>query len=216
MDRAPIEEDSFHHVYNRGTDKRTIFEDGEDYRRFLLYLNVLNDTQVESPNDFETLARREHDAPLAERLVNIVAFCLMPNHYHLLLHERTPGGISKFMQRLSTAYTMYFNEKYERSGALFQGRFKSKLVDDDEYIIKVIDYIHLNPKEFGLISEYEWSSYHHYCGRKKFSRLLWKDDLTEFFEVPANYLSWIREQRNFDEVEHLKIDNAKKSLKIEG
>ncbi len=219
MDRAPIEEDSFHHVYNRGTDKRVIFDDDHDYRRFILYLNVLNDTDILSPNTFEELLLREADGPTGERLVNIIAFCLMPNHYHLLLHERTPGGISKFMQRLGTAYTMYFNEKNDRSGALFQGRFKSKLVDDDEYIIKVIDYIHLNPKEIMNLSDYRWSSYHDYCGESRFKKFLWKDDLTDFFEVPTEYRNWLKDQRDFSEIHHIAIDGPKSKknrYKLEG
>ncbi|MFA6006145.1 MAG: transposase [Candidatus Paceibacterota bacterium] len=208
MDRAPIEEDTFHHVYNRGVDKRTIFEDDADHRRFILYLNVLNDTQIESPNTFEALERRHKDSPLGERLVNICAFCLMPNHFHLLLHERTPGGISKFMQRLGTAYTLYFNEKHKRSGALFQGRYKNRIIDDEEYLLHVIDYIHCNPNSIAGVEEYLWSSYHDFCGSKKFKQLLGTDVLSEFTEIPKNYASWLRSRGNFSEIKHITIDES--------
>ncbi|MFA6006303.1 MAG: transposase [Candidatus Paceibacterota bacterium] len=207
MDRAPIEEDSFHHVYNRGVDKRVIFEEDKDYKRFLLYLQVLNDTEVQSPNTFEVLSQRAEEDEKKERLADVVAFCLMPNHFHLLLHECREGGISRFMQRLGTAYTMYFNEKNDRSGALFQGPFKSKLVDDEEYLLGVIDYIHLNPREIEHLSEYRWSSYHDFCNQKKYDKILTAEALNDFTELPKDYRRWITGQHDFSAINHITIDH---------
>ena len=210
MDRSPIELETFHNVYNRGTDKRIVFNDVEDYRRFILYLNILNDIEIKSPTDGGISTEEETHNICPERLVNLIAFCLMPNHFHMLLHERIAGGISKFMQRLSTAYTMYFNEKNERSGALFQGRFKSKFVDSELYLLKIIDYIHSNPKGLpGSLRGHEWSSYHYYCGENKFGYLLQPEALNEFtkIEMGEDYRKWLNSQNNFDEIEHLLIDN---------
>ena len=210
MDRAPIEKYSFHHVYNRGVDKRIVFEDKEDYERFLLYVQVLNDSEIQSPNTFEALSRKAAEASPTERLTNIVAFCLMSNHFHLLLHECREGGISKFMQRLGTAYTMYFNERHERSGALFQGTFKSRLVDDEAYLLKILDYIHLNPRKLGPLRNYTWSSYNDYCGRNMYPKILTQDILEDFTELPRNYDSWIEQQKDFTVIRHVTIDDEKK------
>ena len=208
MDRTPIELESFHHVYNRGTDKRIIFNNVEDYKFFIEYLNVLNDTEIKNSHVPAILKNEKSHPEETERLVNIIAFCLMPNHFHLLLQERVKGGISKFMQRLGTGYTMYFNEINERSGALFQGRFKSKFIDTELYLLKVIDYIHLNPKNMPGSLAYEWSSYHYYCGDNKFGHLFQLEALDGITEVPRgeDYRQWLKVQNDFGEIEHLSID----------
>ncbi len=119
-----------------------------------------------------------------ELLVDICAYCLMPNHFHLLLRERVEGGISRFMQKLTTAYTMYFNKRYERSGTLLQGRFKATHASRDEYLSYLVAYIHLNPvklieplwKESGIadrdyaedyLASYTFSSYPDYLGQDR-------------------------------------------------
>lgn len=139
----------FYHVYNRGHNKQTIFYDAKDYRRYLKRLG-------------EYLGKHE---------VTILAYCLMPNHVHLLLRQDGDESIDRFIHRLHTAYTMYFNKKYEKVGAVFQGRFKAKLIDTDEYLLHVSRYIHINPVELfyaqgpalsSELSAYPWSSYGEY------------------------------------------------------
>ena len=141
----------FYHVYNRGHNKQTIFHDAKDYRRYLKRLG-------------EYL--KKHD-------VTLLAYCLMPNHLHLLLRQDSDELIDRFIHRLHTGYTMYFNKKYERVGAVFQGRFKAKLIDTDEYLLHVSRYIHINPIELfdthaqgpalGVeLEDYPWSSYEEY------------------------------------------------------
>ena len=113
-------------------------------------------------------------------LADLCAFVQMGNHVHLLLREIIEGGIAKFMQRLFTAYTMYFNERYERTGALFEGRYKSKIVETDEYLEIVLHYLHANPlpilramsgrvdkQPSELLSDYFWSSYSTYASHGK-------------------------------------------------
>lgn len=141
----------FYHVYNRGHNKQTIFYDAKDYRRYLKRLEEY----------------------LQKHQVTLLAYCLMPNHIHLILRQDGDESIDRLIHRLHTAYTMYFNKKYEKVGAVFQGRFKAKLIDTDEYLLHVSRYIHINPVELfnsqpqgpALSSEleaYPWSSYGEY------------------------------------------------------
>lgn len=149
--RPPLAVGEWYHCYNRGVDKRKIFATKKDYDRFLILLYAANSTQpVEIPHvqtrSFQDIVSNDslrHSDPLVE----MGAYALMPNHIHLALKEIRKGGIATFMQKVSTGYTMYFNKKNERTGALFSGTYKSKHVADDQYIKKLVDYIHLNPVE---------------------------------------------------------------------
>jgi putative transposase len=136
----------YYHVYNRGVDKRIIFNDEFDYQRFLLLLLLANDQE---PIEVKQLVRTVTIPKLLQQarqpLVSILAFSLMSNHYHLVLKEITDNGISKFMHKLGTGYSVYFNLRNDRSGALFQGTFKAKHAHDDRYLTYLFEYIHLNP-----------------------------------------------------------------------
>lgn len=138
-------DDMYYHVYNRGNRKQQIFLSHIDYKRFL-------DKVIEYKKKYS---------------VEIVSYCLMPNHIHFLLKQSAGSNISKFMSDLCNSHSRYFNVKYETVGALFQGRFKAKLVEKDEYLVHLSRYIHLNPVEIlsfrnndtidSLLS-YAWSS----------------------------------------------------------
>jgi len=146
--------DEFYHIYNRGVEKRTIFLDEQDYDRFIKLLYLCNS---EKPVVFKTIQGLAlEDVDLGERIVDLGAYCLMPNHFHILAKERVDGGLSLFMGKVSTAFSMYFNKKYQRNGRLFQGSFKAKHVNSDEYLEHLYAYIHLNPLKlvFG-----EWDKY---------------------------------------------------------
>ncbi len=146
--RPPFQADEWYHCYNRGIDKRVVFEEKADYTRFLELLYLTNTTQHMHRSDLAARARKNiFQIERKESLTSIGAFCLMPNHFHLLLKETTGGGITSFMQRLGTAYTMYFNIKNERSGNLFMRPFHSRHVGNDNYFQHVINYIHCNPAE---------------------------------------------------------------------
>ena len=120
-----------YHIYNRGTEKRPIFLEKGDIFYFLNALIISNspDRKLHT-NAKGVLELAKQQALQSENLVEIVAYALLPNHFHLILKEIIPGGISKFMQKLGTSYTMYFNKKYKRTGVLFQGKFKGKEVED--------------------------------------------------------------------------------------
>ena len=142
----------YYHVYNRGHNKQPIFFNGRDYVRYLAKLEKY----------------------LEKHAVTLIAYCLMPNHIHLLIRQDGDMAIEQFIHRLHTAYTMYFNKKYERVGSVFQGRYKAKPIETDEYLLHVSRYIHQNPLEIiraqgpalnSDISTYRWSSYQEYIGQ---------------------------------------------------
>src|SRR3989344_3887322 len=137
-----------YHVYNRGVEKRKVFLNERDYLRFVAGLYIFNDT-TPALNAGRSLIESSIEVRLQsekkKRLVEIIAFCLMPNHYHLLLRQRVDGGITEFMRKLGGGYVNYFNLKHQRVGPLFQGKFKSVLISDESQFMYIPFYIHLNP-----------------------------------------------------------------------
>ena len=130
-------EDGIYHVYNPGVDKREVFLDERDHLYFesLLKAYVTPDLPIQMSLDHPNYTY--WPSKLAPHEVNVLAYCLMPNHYHLLLKQSSVDGVSKFMRRISTAYVSRFNRKYERSGTLFEGSFKSIYVEDFKYLIEL-------------------------------------------------------------------------------
>ena len=210
----------FYHFYNRGNDKRLIFLSKKDYVRFITLLYVCNNKNTVHLGNYKSIAL-PHLFKLVKQdkpLVSIGAWCLMPNHFHILIKEIEEGGASLFMQKLSTAYTMYFNIKYNKKGSLFSGTFKAKHLDDDEYLKYQYTYIHLNPigiidagwkekhiedrikaKEF--LDKYEYSSYLDYCGEDRpEGKILNKSAFPEYFETGTDFQVMIDEWLNFEEI----------------
>jgi REP element-mobilizing transposase RayT len=146
--RHTFEIDEWYHCFSRGVDKRTVFESEDDANRFLMVLYLANGTEpmqlfsTDTPT-LEKAFKEERGKPM----VSIGAYCLMGNHFHLLIKEISDGGISAFMRKLGIAYTMYFNAKNERVGNLFIRPFRSRHVGDDRYFQRVLQYIHCNPAE---------------------------------------------------------------------
>ena len=181
--RPPLVNDCFYHIYNRGVLKQPIFFEEKDYIRFVHDLYEFNDTH-NAPR-FECSASNDR-VPL----VSILAWALMPNHFHLFLQQRIEGGVSLFLKKLGGGYTMYVNEKYKRSGHVFQGRYKAKPVENDAYFLHLSRYIHLNPTELldpnansdelteksnktqQFLMQYRWSSYLDWIGTKNFPSVL--------------------------------------------
>ncbi|MBI5005328.1 MAG: transposase [Candidatus Lloydbacteria bacterium] len=145
MRKVPFINNEFYHVYNRGVDKRDIFSNQYDVERFFQSMNEFN---VIEPigSIYENSFRGSQLGGSTSKLVNFIAYCLNSNHYHFLLEQAHDKGIEKFMHKLSTGYTRYFNDKNKRSGALFQGRFKSTHIDSNEYLLHVSAYINLNDR----------------------------------------------------------------------
>lgn len=174
----------YYHIYNRGNSKQVIFHDKQDYKRFLDLLYLSNTVKNFRIND---ISKDFYNFKQEYRLVSIGAYCLMPNHFHLLITQTDNGSISKFMQKLTTAYSMYYNKKYKRSGTLFEGKFKSRYIDNDQYFKYLFSYVHLNPvkliqrdwKEKGIINKekaldflqkYKYSSYLDYLEEKRIEK----------------------------------------------
>jgi putative transposase len=223
---------NFYHVYNRGVEKRTTFLDDQDYQRFLHDVYEFNDTAAAgrfslSQSERAIYAQLSEVQPPKVRdvVVNIHAFCLMPNHFHLLLEQVQDDGIVLFMKKLG-GYTMYFNEKHDRVGPLFQGRYKAKHIDSDPYLTHVSRYIHLNPlgivdplwKEHVLaqsantstqLAAYKWSSYSDYIDQPNYPSLLKKDLIRSLVagnsardSLAEKYseftMSWVHGDEHFD------------------
>ena len=190
-----------YHLLNRGVDKRDIVLDEEDRVRFVHDLFVMNDRQaVLHP---ELAGRRDERTP-RELLVRIHCFCLMGNHYHILASEVSKNGIPLFMKKLNMGYARYFNEKYERSGALWQGKYKKKLIERDAHFLYIPYYIHLNPLDFAFpewregkvrnpqkaleyLETYRWSSHLDYLGEKNFPSLTEREFLAEMLGSRKHY-----------------------------
>lgn len=147
-------ENGYYHIYNRGVEKRNIFLDEQDNAVFLSYLKKYLDPHLGS--DPKSFAKE----------VDLLAFCLMPNHFHLLAKQITLSGITKLMRAICTKYVMYFNRKYNRVGTLFQGKYKAVTINEDIYLLHLSRYIHLNPFPGSDPKSYQFSSYFYYLGEK--------------------------------------------------
>ena len=218
MRKEPFTVGNYVHVYNRGNRKTLIVEDAKDRWRFLqmlYYFNTenstgspLQDAKKRLKSDFNTSLIWPHGWPLQKPIVKILAFVLMPNHYHLLLKEITEGGVTTFMRKLGTGWTNYFNTKYGEVGRLFQGAYKSKTILKEEYLkhlsvyIQVKNTFELYPgglnraiKEFS--KAYEWSTNYPYCSladyaRNRSSPIIDKDLLGELFDTPQEYKNFAK------------------------
>lgn len=206
-----------YHIMSRGVDKQTIFREDLDYRRFINGLFIFNNTK-------NSLRSNRRESPLAanlacrqrEPLVNLHAFCVMPNHYHLLVEPIKENGLSRFLQKLNVGYAKYFNIKYERKGTLFESRFKRIEVSSEAHFIHLPYYIHSNPldlfdygwrarevsnpqKALEFLMNYRWSSHLDYAGKENFPFVTQRELLSEFFNGRDGYQDafqkWIEEMK---------------------
>lgn len=173
-----------YHVYNRGNRKQIIFNDNKDYKKYLERLREY---------------KKKHNA-------SVLAYCLMPNHLHLLIRQNGPQPLSLLMQRLHTSYSMHYNKRYETVGHVFQDRSYFKIVDKDEYLMHLSRYIHLNPQ--GIVSKlpsYKWSSYPEYIGEiedpiadTKFVLSMFKRKNQQMEDAIRSYVEFTRAQQDTD------------------
>jgi len=236
--KVPFAVGEIYHVYNRGVAKSPICHQDADRWRFLQGLCLFNDVESAS-NILWRLEKSRGELTLGvlkeylltqgkERkpLVRLLAYCLMPNHFHLLIEEIQEGGISKFMQKLSQGYARYFNNKYQRVGHLWQDRFKNVLVDNERYLLYLLVYINvLNPaeliepkwKEKGIkdikkvlefAEKYQWSTHQEYLGKRK-SLIIDKGILGEILSTPKEYLDLVKavlKEKKYEEISHLTLE----------
>jgi len=180
----------FYHVFNRGVDKRDIFSNQDHLDRFFLSMNVFN-TPMPIGSILENSFIKEPLGSEAPKLVNIIAFCLNPNHYHFILEQVTDDGIKKFMHRVGTGYTNYYNIQKKRSGSLFQGPFRSIHVNSNEYLLHLSVYVNLNNQQSSLGSEapkLSKSSWDEYLGKGDTGEYICKKDIVlEQFPTTEKY-----------------------------
>ena len=186
----------FYHLYSRGVEKRVIFLDTEDYQHFLYLMYICNTKKSIKLRDIEKNFDR------GETVVNIGAYCLMPNHFHVLIREKVQSGISDYMRKLLTAYSMYFNKKYERTGRLFESVFKSDYINGDNYLKYLYSYIHLNPAKLknkdwredknrdtdsllDFVCKYKYSSLREYLDHKY--KILDPEEFPKYFVNPEGH-----------------------------
>lgn len=221
-------EGEIYHVYNRGVEKRDIFMNDADRLRFLRSMYFCNNTapainSFRRENEFgEKMNDGEH-----EPIVRLHAFVLMPNHFHFLIEPLNDDGVTDFMHKLGTAYTMYFNKKHKRVGGLFQGTFKAIQVTNDPYFNYLPQYIHLNPLDLSyptwrakrikdiegaleFLNQYKWSSYLDYMDQSNYPSIIYKDLLSEILGNPSQQTKVLKEWfrgDTFDLIENLSLEN---------
>jgi putative transposase len=182
------EEGGFSHLYNRGCNKDLIFKEKSDYENLI---------QRIVGSDFN-------------KYLSIISYCLMPNHYHFLLQQKTEKPISDWIRYIFSGYTQYFNHRYSRSGTLFEGRVRSRLITNEQYLIRSSLYIHHNPVAAGLVSRpelWQFSNYHEWIGLRK-SKLCDYNFIHENFDSEEDYLKRMNEylEGKVFEIEDLEID----------
>ena len=193
---TPLVTGEFYHVYNRGVEKRDIFTQPRDYKRFVqasFYYQFLGPKPSFSKFSKSQITTFK---PLNEnKILEIICYCLMPNHFHFLVRQLKEGGISNFTSQLTNSYTKYFNTKYNRVGPLLQGPFKALRVESNEQLLHLSRYIHLNPIVSGLVTslnQYPWSSYKDYQNENKSFCAI--KEVLNFFPSSKKYLEFTKDQ----------------------
>lgn len=187
-----------YHVLNRGVEERTTFEDKRDYRRFIdsfVYYQKSN-----PPARFSFQKRVKKEKSKKDNLVEILCYCLMPNHFHFLLRQIKEGGISLFISRLTNSYTRYFNIRHQRSGHLFQGPFRVVRIASEEQLLHVSRYIHLNPLVGFLVKDlrnYPYSSYLEYLGLNQGPSVCFSEIILSQFSSSAEYEKFVLDQKDY-------------------
>ena len=206
MRNIEISVDECYHIYNRGAQKRITFHNSSDYVRFLFLILFF-----QSPIVFGQISRPVHhfvkhrvfdiDTEDISQITNnqyveLIAFCLMPNHFHLILKEVEENGVARYMQRVLNGYTKYYNTKYEVSGHLFQGPYKAVHVEDNDQLLYLSTYVHRNVRELpqwkNREQKYEWSSYQDYVRKNRWGKILSTDLILEQFKTTDEYAEFVR------------------------
>ncbi len=202
----------FYHIYNRGNAKEDIFLNKDDYGFFLLRLREYLFPQ-ENRRVSSVVTGRYKRKQFPEKSFSLLSYCLMPNHFHLLIRQNSLVSISKLLAKISTSYSKYFNKKYERVGHTFQDAFKAVLVVSDAQLLWLSAYIHQNPNVGGLVtklSDYPWSSYLDYAGTrngtlvdKSFILQMFGGSIKNYEKFVLESFSKIYERKD---LEHLLLD----------
>lgn len=188
MKKIEFQNGNFYHIYNRGIDRRKVFLNRHDYSRFIVCLKEFNQVEpigslyllnlnrkrdslsgrTAQKNEQNIQDKNNKDNKESRKLVDIIAYALLPNHYHLLIKQLETNGTSEFIKRLAGGYTWYYNNKSERNGPLFAGKFKAIRIDSDAYLQQLSAYINANVEIHGIsrAEEWIWSSYRYYINKE--------------------------------------------------
>ena len=218
---TPLVTDHYYHILNRGVAHQPTSLLARDYERFLLCLSYYR--HKDTPVRLSKLLQIPKDvrSKILERLetsnntiVELLAYCCMPNHFHILLKQRFDGGVSSFMRKVTDSYTRYFNTKHKRVGPVFQGAFKAVHINNNEQLLHVSRYIHLNPLVSGVVREndflnFPWSSLGSYTN-DKISTFVNTQLVLENFRNTQKYLEFVRDQADYgkrlEEIKHLTFE----------
>ncbi len=205
MRSTPILSNTYYHVYNRGNNKQKLFLEKTDYLRFLFillhYQSTLPVTHINrhissyiKTGKFK-LKENEISDIVKNRNVELLNFCIMPNHFHLTIHNLTEEGLSLYMHRVSNAYAKYFNTKYQKTGHVFQGTYKAKIIDTDKQLHYLSAYIHKNPQELSKWKnrylQYPWSSIQDY-NENRWGKLLNTQAILSTFKSFSEYETFLQ------------------------
>lgn len=206
----PFVSGEIYHVFNRGVEKRSIFESNRDKSRFLKTIHYYQH-EGPKPRLSKLFKNSNFKLDLNTKIIEIISYCLMPNHFHLIVRQLKDGGITEFMSKFLNSYTKYFNTKHRRVGALLQGQFKAVLVESDEQLLHLSRYIHLNPLVSYVVKDlnlYPWSSYKEYTNNTE--GLCAKNDVLGLFSSPKEYQQFVLDQADYGEklelIKHQLID----------
>lgn len=202
MRKTAFANEEHYHIFNRGVDKREVFLDTGYYQRFLLSMDLLNDSRDGLMIEWRDFKKSNPKAKLSDflepssrkPLVEIIAYCLNPNHYHIILKQVEEKGIERFMHKLGTSFTLYFNKRNKRTGALFQGNFKAVHINSNEYLLYLSAYVNKNNFIHGYNKNDHWlySSLPAYLGKKE-DGLINKDIILGQFKNTKEYKEFLNE-----------------------
>ena len=198
----------YYHIFNRGVAKQAIFSNSDDYNRLLdvFYYYQFSDPKPSFSWNYHHRFKKTNFMQ-NPKIVTIIAYCLMPNHFHILARQEAYEGVQTFIRKALNSYTKYFNTKYERVGPILQGEFKAVPITTDEQLLHVSRYIHLNPYVSGIASDleqYSFSSYHEYIGKRKPLLANPEPILSSFKDLHA-YKAFVNDQKTYGiELEMLK------------
>lgn len=206
-----------YHIFNRGIERKSIFTDKREFERAKKLVKFYKHKDI--PTRFSQLLLQPEDIRekilndlyKSERLVDILSFCLMPNHFHFLLKQNSEKGIPTFIANFTNAYVKYFNIRHQRVGPLLEGVFKAVLIENDEQLLHVSRYIHLNPVVSSVVEEdelgnYNWSSYPEYLSLSN-ERIVQKDLVLDMFKSIKDYQEFVANQidyaKKLEAIKHL-------------
>lgn len=204
---TPIVANNYYHIYTRGIRKQPLFKNKNDFVR-MIFLILYSQSPIALPDtkrqvDYFVrrgafkIGDRMLNEIIANRFVELINFCCMPNHIHMTLFNKTGNGISRYAQRIFNAYGKYSNLKYNQSGHVFESTFRARIIDDENYLTYLSAYIHRNPREMrqwkNREHEYQWSSFQDYVKENRWGKLLKPTAILERFPNKDGYLDFVNE-----------------------